>query len=177
MKGSKSASRYAQSLLDLAIEREMLEEVKADVEVVTKACAESRDLELMFQSPIIKTDQKLGAISAVFKNALNPLTLDFLMLITNKGRERFIPVIMTSFMKLYKEKKGIVTAEVTSAVPLSDDQKKAISESIKNLGKTVDLVEHVDASIIGGLKVRVEDTRFDASLRKKLNELKYDLSK
>lgn len=174
---SKAAARYAQSLIDFANEKNKLEEVKTDMETVIKVCADNRELELLLQSPIIKTDQKNKVLTSVFEKSVSDVSLKFIQLIVSKKRERMLMDMAQAFIDLYKENKGIITAHVTSAKALSDAERKEVMNQLKGAGKEVELVEHVDASLIGGLKIRVGDRRFDASIRKKLNELKHDLSK
>lgn len=176
MKGTKSAIRYAQSLLSLSIERGILEEAKADMTLVRTVCAENRDLELMLQSPIIKTEKKQSVLKAVFEKSVSALTLDFISLITSKGRERLIPHIAASFIELYKTHKGIVTVNVTSAVALTEAQKTDVAKDL-NLAGTVELVEIVDPSILGGMIIKIGDMRFDASISRKIHDLKFDISK
>jgi F-type H+-transporting ATPase subunit delta len=66
MKISKSASRYAQALLDLAIEQNKLDAVAADMKYMATVCAENPELELMLQSPVVKADKKLSVLNAIF---------------------------------------------------------------------------------------------------------------
>ena len=74
MRRTKAAGRYAQSLIGLAIERGELDQVKADMELIAKICAESHELDLLLQSPIIKTDQKQKALKTIFEKAVSNLT-------------------------------------------------------------------------------------------------------
>jgi F-type H+-transporting ATPase subunit delta len=176
MKGTKSAIRYAQSLLSLSIEKGVLEEAKADMTLVSTVCEQNHDLELMLQSPIIKTEKKQSVLKSVFENSVSALTLDFIALITSKGRERLIPNIAASFIELYKTNKGIVTVYVTSAVALTETQKTDVAKDL-NLTGTVELVEIVDPSILGGMIIKIGDMRFDASISRKIHDLKFDISK
>ena len=176
MKGTKSAIRYAQSLLSLSIEKGVLEEAKADMVLVRSVCAENHELELMLQSPIIKPEKKQSVLKAVFENSVSDLSLQFIHLVTEKGRERLLPHIATSFIELYKTHKGIVTVQVTSALTLSQAQKDAIAADLKING-TIELVEKVDPKILGGMIIQIGDKRFDASIAKKIHDLKFDISK
>ena len=86
-----------------------------------------------------------------------------------------LPAMVHAFVELYKERMGIVTAEVTTAVALSKEARTEINSSLASVGKEIELVETVDPKVLGGLKITVGDKRIDATLRKKLNELKYDI--
>jgi F-type H+-transporting ATPase subunit delta len=177
MKGTKAAGRYAQSLLSLALETSQVEEVKKDMELFTQTVAESHELELLLQSPIIKTDLKQKSLTAIFEKSVSELTIRFFEIVTAKGRESILPTIAVSFIKLYESHYGVVRAEVTSASALNDAQRDALKKNLSGLGKTVVLSEGIDASLIGGLKIKVGDQRIDATLRKKLNEIKVDILK
>ena len=177
MKGTKAAARYAHSLIGLAIERGELDQVKADMELIAKVCAESHELDLLLQSPIIKPDQKLKALRSIFEKAVSKLTLQFIELLTVKGREAVITSVASSFGELYNQHMGVVTAEVTSAVVLSASQVKDIVKSLADLGKSIELIQNVDPHVLGGLKIKVGDQRVDSTLRRKLNELKHETHK
>lgn len=177
MKASKAASRYANSLIQLAQEQGSLEEVKADMEAIAQAIAESHELDLMLQSPIIKSDAKQKVLSGIFGKSISKLSMQFVTLVAAKGREGILMQIAHAFIDAYKDLKGIVTAQVTSASALSADQREALKQSLASTGRTIELTEVVDPSIIGGLKIKVDDQRIDASVRRKLNDLKVDISK
>lgn len=177
MKGGKAAGRYAQALLDLALEQNQLEAVKDDMLMVNQVCSESRDLELMLQSPIIKGDKKAAVLESVFGAHLSNLSMSFIRLITSKGRETMLHAMAHSLLALYKNHKGIVQADITSAVALSDEQREALKKSLASLGNEIEVTENIDASIIGGLRITVGDQRIDASIQRKLNDLKIGLSK
>ncbi len=175
MKGTKSAGRYALALIELATEQNKLEQVKQDMELISATIAENHGLELLLQSPIVKVDKKQTVLKAVFGKYVQDLTMGFVTLVCAKGREALLPTVVNAYIEIYKERMGIVTADVTSAVALSDAQRKEVAGVLASLSDKIELIEHVDANILGGLKVRVGDQRVDASYRKKLNDLKYDI--
>ena len=175
MKGTQAAGRYALSLIEFALEKNILEAVKQDMELVGRTIAENRDLELLLQSPIIKSDKKQKVLASVFDKSVQYLTKSFILMVCAKGREAILPAIVEAYITIYKERLGIVTAQVTSAVALTEAQRKEVIGVLSGLGKEIELDERVDSHLLGGLKVRVGDQLVDASTRKKLNELKYDI--
>ena len=96
MKSTKAAGRYASSLLDLSIEKGTLEEVKNDMVLVNQTIDQNRDLALMLESPIIKPDAKQRVLSAVFAKNTTKLTVEFLALLTTKGRESILSAVASS---------------------------------------------------------------------------------
>jgi F-type H+-transporting ATPase subunit delta len=171
MQGTKVASRYAKSLLDLSLERGQLEKVYADMKNVLDACKESRDLVLMLKSPIIKSDKKEAVLNAVFKG-LSEITREFISIIVRKKREYALEAVAESFVSQYREHKKILTAVITTAVGLDDDLRKRVLEIVKKSANSeVELIEKIDKSIIGGFIIRVGDKQDDTSIRTKIMKL------
>jgi F-type H+-transporting ATPase subunit delta len=160
------ASRYAKSLLDLAIERGQLEETYADMQVMQRICNGNRDFVNLLRSPILKSDSKRRIIEAVTKGKISDLTIAFNGLLVSKGRESLLPEIITSFVSQYKEHKQIYTVKLITAVPVSEAVKTAIVNQVKKAGgfQNVELDEKVDESLIGGFVLQVGDKLVDASI-------------
>jgi F-type H+-transporting ATPase subunit delta len=176
MKGTKAASRYAKSLLMLAIEQKMEEQAYNDMLLVKKTCDQNADLRILLRSPIIKSDKKTSILTAVFPS-LSKLTAGFVKIITQHRRENMLYEIAASYIDQYKEHKKILVAEVITAVKLTDDARKKIAESLrKSQGRDIEITERVDKEIIGGLIVRIGDRQFDGSIMRKLNELRKQFS-
>ena len=177
MKSSKSAGRYAQALLDLAIEQGSLDAVAADMKNLTVVCAENRDLELMLLSPIVKADKKIDVLKAIFGD-FNKLSTMFVELIVNHGREANLPQIAFAFDGLLKAYKGIVPVTLVSAKKLDEGVKKTILSKVEGVAKgTLEVSEMIDESIIGGFIVKMGDQQIDASVISQLGKLKQRLTK
>lgn len=177
MKISKSASRYAQALLDLAIEQNKLDAVAADMKYMATVCAENPELELMLQSPVVKADKKLTVLNAIFEQ-FDQLTKMFVDLIVKNGREAYLSQIASSFDVLLKEHHGIVPVTLISAQKLDDKVKKEIVSKVQaSITGTVELTEKIDADLIGGFIVRMGDTQIDASVASQINKLKQRLTR
>ena len=176
MKSTKAANRYAQSLLDLAKENGELDRVKDDMMLVRDTVAASKDLALMLTSPIIKSEVKKKVIESIFSSSVTNLSMMFLHLLADKGRERMLEDIADAFINLYRYEKGIINAEVVSAVPMSAEWKAGLAAAFAKTGKSIEFTESVDPSLLGGLRVKVGDQLIDATLRRKLNELKQEIS-
>lgn len=177
MKISKSASRYAQALLDLAIEQNKLDAVAADMKYMATVCAENPELELMLQSPVVKADKKLSVLNAVF-DQFDQLTNLFVDLIVKNGREAYLSQIASSFDVLLKAHQGIVPVTLISAQKLDDKVKKEIVSKVQaSITGTVELTEKIDADLIGGFIVRMGDNQIDASVASQINKLKQRLTR
>ena len=173
MKGTLVASRYAQSLLDLSIDENSAEKVNKDMVELSEICAESKDFVNLLNNPIILASKKVEVFKALFDGKMEPVSINFLKLITENNRAKFVPTIAESFIKLYKQHKGIVDVIITSAEPLDASTKTTILDKVKSaVNGEILLVERIDPSIIGGFIVNIEDKQIDASVASQLTNLK-----
>lgn len=166
MPNPRLASRYAKSLIDLAIEKGRLEQVFTDMQWLQGVCKSNRDFVNMLRSPIIKAGTKKKIIEAVTSGKVGQITSGFNSLLTIKGRERHLPEIIAAFIKAYKTYKDIQTIKLTTASPVSDQVKNAIVEQVKKSAnfKNVELEEKLDADLIGGFVLQIGDQLVDASI-------------
>lgn len=171
--------RYAQALFDLALETGRLDAVRADVVSLKTAWSESADLRRLATSPVISADDQVKGLVAVATQArFEKNTVNFLGLLAHNGRARDLGAVIAGFERLYAKHAGIVAAEVVSAQPLDAKQLAAIKTALSaSLGKAPELTTRVDPSILGGLKVKVGSKLFDASLKTKLDQMKFALKR
>lgn len=172
------AYRYARSLMELAQEKGVLAGVHEDMRLVATTCAGSRDLLVLLKSPVVKSDKKERILDKIFAGRIGQITGSFMGILVRKGREAMLPHVAEAFSELYKLNKGIVTAHVTSATPLNDSARAramAMAER-QHPGKTIELVEKVDASLIGGVTIRIGDEQYDGSVSRRLSDLRRKFS-
>lgn len=173
MQNPRVASRYAKSLLDLAVERGQLEPVYGDMLYLQRLTKESRDFLNLLRSPVVKAEAKTKVLDAVTQGKVTELTTAFIKLMTAKARESALPEIITAFIAQYKAKKNIQIVKLTTAVPLSDELKASLieqvkkSESIQNL----ELQEVVNPDIIGGFILQTGDKLIDGSIAYDLQQI------
>lgn len=172
------ASRYAKSLLELADEKGVLEEVHNDMQSFANLCKENREFVLMLKNPIIKHDKKRTILEKVFKGKVNDLTMAIFDIITRKNREAVLPGIAREFHHQYNVKKGIEVASVTTAVTLDEGLKSELIDLVKKISgkEKVELKEIVDKDIIGGYVLKVGDRQIDDSIKSKLKALELKFS-
>ncbi|MBX7181993.1 MAG: ATP synthase F1 subunit delta [Bacteroidia bacterium] len=173
MQDPRIASRYAKSLLDLASEQGALAQAYQDMLVVETCTKESRELVNLLNSPIIKSDKKEAIINEVFGSSISKLSLEFLQIITRKGRENYIPVVAASFVDQYRKLTGVTTAFVKSAIALDETARTKVRSILNQSGfANVELVEEVDAELIGGFVLRIGDKQVDTSVKNEISKLK-----
>jgi F-type H+-transporting ATPase subunit delta len=178
MADSRATSRYVKSLLDLAIEKNAVEEVHRDMLLFTDVLSKSRPLELLLQNPIIKHDKKLAVLKSLFGGKVHNLTMAFFEIITRKNREPILADVARQFHNAYNEYRGIGKATVTTATPLDDKLRGEIEKLVRQYSdkKQIELDEIVDPDLIGGFILKVGDRQVDASIKSKLKTLKVDFS-
>lgn len=171
--------RYAQALFDLADETKALDAVRADLRSLRAAWGESADLRRLATSPVIAAEDQVRGLTAIADKAkFNATTKKFLGLLAANGRARDLTGVIGAFEALYAKKMGVVAAEVVSAQALSAAQLKSIQSALRTaLGKDPETTVRVDPSILGGLKVKVGSKLFDASLKTKLDQMKFALKR
>lgn len=172
-------ARYAQALFELAEEADASGAVEADLKSLKGLIAESQDLRRLIASPTFSAEDKGRALAAIAeKGGANPLTAKFLGLLAANNRVSALPAAIRAFEHLAAERRGAVAAEVTSAVKLTAAQQKAIAKALKEaFGKDPEIASTVDPTILGGLKVKVGSKLFDASLKSRLDQLKFALKR
>ena len=173
MPNPRLASRYAKSLIDLAVERGQLEVVYKDMLYLKQITDSSRDFLNLLRSPVISADKKTKIIKAVVQGHIGELTDAFVQLLVNKGRESNLPEVITSFIQQYKKIKNIHTVTLTTAVPVSDAVRNAIVAQIKQTSnmQNIELQAKVDEAIIGGFIIQAGDKMVDASIAYDLKEI------
>jgi len=172
---SGMAGRYATALFDLAKEQGSLDQVMADLTAIERMLRDSPDLMRLVRSPVFSADDQSRAMSMVLdKSGISGLSQNFIKLIARNRRLFSLTDMIRDFRTLYARMKGVVTAEVTSAQPLTEAQRLTLLENLKgSLGKDIQLSTLVDPSILGGLIVKTGSRMFDSSIKTKLNNLKF----
>ena len=171
---SKAGARYAKSLIDLSQEQNVLEVIKNDMVLFEQVVDDNSELEAILRNPIVPLDKKTGILTDVFGSKVHQITQSFLKLVVNKGRAGILFDTAKQFIEQYNHIKGIVTAELTSAIALTDAAKAEVINLVKKeLGATEVIVkEKINANLIGGFILKVGDKQFDASIASGLNKLK-----
>ena len=167
------ATRYAKSLLELAVERNVVEEVNQDMLFFARLCEENRLLYLTLKSPVVKHQKKLAILRALFENRIHPISFTIFNIITHKNRESVLYAIAKEFHEQYNAHKNIQPAQVTTTFPLDEAMRARFREIVvESTGKQVELKEKIDPKLVGGYILKVGDRQIDESLRSRLQALK-----
>ena len=178
MRDIRIAKPYAQALYDAAAEQAALSRIVGDANQIISLAQESEDFEGFLTNPILSPQFKSEMFQQLLSEAVQPLTLNFLLLLASKQRERFLVAILQAFLKLVDLKAGRVVAQVTSAVTLSDAQQASLVQQLSDYsGAEVRLDLSEDTAIKGGIIVRLGDTVFDGSVATQLQRLRLLLAR
>jgi len=178
MTNKKAARRYNTALYETAVDQKLTEAVVKDFVDMKKSIAGSRELADFLTTPIINLHKKAEVIKSMFSGKLNDLTLKFLELLCVQNRINIITDIIDDFLDLVNQKHGIVTAKIKTAIEISEKEKSAISEKLKEYtGKHITASYSVDPSIKGGFVAQIEDKIIDASILRQLEMLREKFAK
>ncbi|HEX8546407.1 MAG TPA: ATP synthase F1 subunit delta [Cytophagaceae bacterium] len=173
MHESRAASRYAKSLIDFAKEKNILDEVNNDMLLVLQIGKENNEFIRVMNNPIVPNDKKQTILTSLFKGRVNPITLKMFELLAIKNRESQLYDIAIAFTEQYKQLKGIITAEVITTFPLSEDLRNQFIQIVAGQNNApVHLIEKVDQNLLGGYVLKVGDRQIDQSIRNKIQRLK-----
>lgn len=177
MRETRVSHRYAKSLLDLALEKGQLEQVREDMQLVFNTVSQSHDFVVLLKSPVIKTDKKQAIIKAIFGGKIGVISSQFIDIITRKRREAELEAIAESFLNQYRKHKQILTAVITSAVGLDDALRNRVLELVRQESNSeIELIEKIDPAIMGGFLLRVGDKQIDATVLRQVRKLERNFS-
>ena len=171
---AEAAERYATAWFDLALDAGAVDAAADDAATLKAMLNDSEDLRRLAESPAFSAEDKQTGLAAVAEKAgVSPLTRQFLGVLAGNRRAHELGPVLAAFNVLVAKHRGVTTAEVTTARPLSDAQSKALSHALASVvGGEVAMSASVDPKILGGLVVKVGSRMFDSSLKTKLEGLK-----
>lgn len=170
------AKTYAEALMEVAVESGHILDFKRELGFVAETLAENPDFNALFMSPSVGIDEKKSVMEAVFGKNISPSLLNFVKILTDKGREHDLVEIKSEFDAMVDAHEGVVKGRAVSSVPMTEAQIKALEEKLSTLsGIKVTLVNVVDDSIVGGVVLEIGDKMIDGSIRKQLAQIKEEL--
>ncbi|MFV0365043.1 MAG: ATP synthase F1 subunit delta [Mangrovibacterium sp.] len=172
---STIAVRYAKAFFSLIEEKKLLEEVQADIDLLS-SLMEGEELKELLDNHTLKVVQKNTLLTNTFEGKLHPLTLNFLKMVVENGRSTHFDGICRYLQGMFHAKQNVKTVRLTTAVPMSDTiTNKLVAKLEKKLASQVKLETMVDASLIGGFVLRIDNQQYDTSIQHKLQQVKNSL--
>jgi F-type H+-transporting ATPase subunit delta len=173
--GGGLADRYAAALYAHADEQHALDAVVAEMEALGQTIDASADFRRLLESPLIDVNQATRAALAVLQQeGFSKPVCDFVGVVAANRRLRNLRDIVRAFAALVAERRGIITAHVASAHPLTDVQRQQLRARLIEAGYgNVNILESVEPDLLGGLVVRVGARLYDTSLKSRLQRLQF----
>jgi len=160
---------YAKAILDLAEEKGQADELLEELGEVLKALDRSPELEEFLSSPLVDDEIRAKVIDDVFQGKASDLLVDSLKVVNGKGRLGFLRAIVEAYRIAHRALRGVVDTHVRTAVPLTEELRARLKSSIAGFtGKSPNLIERIDPSLIGGMVVEVAGQKIDASVASRL---------
>ncbi len=177
MSQSAVSVRYTDALVEAAQERGVLDDFESDVQALLNLLRDSRDLSDFVADPMILSEQKRTVLNNLLSGKIQDVTLRFLLLLCDNHRERYLAELLADFLVVLEDRRGIATAQVRVASPLSSEQEtQLVTKLMAHSGKQVRLETTVDESLKAGFIARIGDQVFDGTLATQLNRLRHRLA-
>lgn len=174
---SRAAKRYAKALIELAAERDDLQQVDTDMRRISASIDENPELRNLLQNPIINSEVKKDALLG-FYGDLNQLPLDTIRVLVENKRIELLQQVADQYIILHEQLKQEDVAEVTTAVALDKPLEKKLLQKLKAItGNTVTLNNTIDETILGGFILRIGDIQYNASIANKLENLRREFNR
>jgi F-type H+-transporting ATPase subunit delta len=174
MSASIVARRYARALLELGVEQGNLDRIADEVGTIAQAWETSPEMRNALENPLVSHQAKRGVVSELAEQiGATATTRHALLLLVDRRRTRTLPYVARALRELADARRGVVRAEVTTAVPLADSYYQRLQTQLEQFtGKRVVVDRLTDPSIIAGVVTRIGDRVFDGSLRTRLQSVR-----
>lgn len=173
------ARRYAQALLEVAVEEESVQEIEEQILSLGEVYESSSELSELLTDPLVNQQKKMQILEDLFSEEIREDVMNLLRLLMEKGRAELIPVIADTFDTLADDHFGVVNVEVESARPLEDEQVDKLKEQMENLlgGQQVELNETENPELLAGFRIKIGDSVLDGTLSNRLKKLRENLTR
>ena len=173
----KITSKFlSNNLYDIAKKHNFVSEVCSSLESFYELIGENSQFKSFLQSKKIRNDKKVSILKEILSKEINPLVFELILCVKSSQVVNTVKEVAEFFSMKYKASNDIVNVHATLADDLSDKEVKQLKNSIdKILKKNAEIVVSVDKTIIGGIKLKIENTFLDASIQNQLQMLKNKL--
>lgn len=170
------SKRYAVALFELAKETDKIDLFNSQIEVMYNSIKADKEFLAVLNHPRISGGEKFNLFQNIYKDNISEEILGLISIVVKKNRETEILEILETFLGLVRDYKGITTAYIYSAIPLSDEQLSKIKQNLsKNLNKEIIIEAYVKPELIGGLLINVDGKVIDNSIKKSLEDIRKSL--
>ena len=171
--------RYARAYADVAIKNKLNpEKTVAEFEQMAQTIHGSRELRNVLQSPAVNREQKLNLLDSIIKHiGASTMLRNFLAVLIDHRRIGNISELLEQFKQELDRRRGIADAKVSSVRELTSMEKQSLEKQLGEItGKTVRATYSEDASLLGGVLVRVGSTIYDGSVHGRLQRMRTEIA-
>jgi F-type H+-transporting ATPase subunit delta len=174
-RGGSAARRYAEAAFQLAERENAIDRWHDDLQLAAAVAADP-ELARLIGSPMVPLVDREAVVAKALQKRLSEPAFNLVRLLVRRGRLELVGSIATEYARLLNQRRGIVSAVITSARKLTADEDKAIRARVADMtGAKVEVATAIDPNLIGGLTVRIGDRLIDASVRGRLERLREQL--
>lgn len=175
---SKIATPYAEALLEIAQNADLLQETSENLSSISTILSESKNLQILLSNPLINISVKKNILQELFDNQVNDFILNFLLVLVDKRRIALLNTIIQKYLELSYKLESITIAELFSSVEFTEAQHNKLINKIKKMTKSnnVKLITTIDSNLIGGFIIKIGSKVIDASLAGKLKKMSFYLN-
>ncbi|MDR2036789.1 MAG: ATP synthase F1 subunit delta [Bacteroidales bacterium] len=173
MNNSIVSNRYAKAMFMVGVDHKCLEELRADMALLSVTIKDNPMFVQLLDSPVIKPGQKLRVMGELLQKRVHPLTLNFINILIKNKREIMLSDIAREFAGLYEKHKGIKQAHIISSSVFDEVAKENLRKQLNVMyDADIQLTSEVNPELIGGFILRVDDQQYDASIASSLKRMK-----
>ena len=165
------SNRYARAFFLLAKEQKKLTETYNESEQLIDFFSNTNLAQQALNNPVLDKSKKRSLFQKSFQGSLSKLTQSFLAIIVERGRYKQLVSILQQYTKLYKKEMKMVDLEVVTTKKINLALKEKIKEKIGNQENVV-FKETINPNILGGILIKLNDLQFDATIKKRLNDVR-----
>jgi F-type H+-transporting ATPase subunit delta len=177
MSATTVARRYAEAMADVAIARNQVEQIDAELRAFAEMLRQSRELAQVFASPVLPQADKSRVLEALIARARpGTFTANLLRMMLTNHRLPLVADVYEQYRRIINERRGVVVAEVTTVQPLAQAEQAQLGQRLQTItGKRVEFQFKTDPALIGGIVTRIGSVIYDGSVRTQLQEIEQRL--
>nr|QCI04989.1 ATP synthase CF1 subunit delta [Callithamnion tetricum] len=169
----KVATPYAEALLDIAQNMNIVNKITNDLSLVTDTISSSSDLQVLISNPLIGVQTKQNILNQIFAQQIDDIILKFLLVLVERRRIALLSIIIEKYLDLAYKVESTTIAEVFTSISFTEKQEQALVDKIKIMtnSENVKLLMTVDSSLIAGFTIKIGSKVIDTSLSGKLKQI------
>ena len=170
---TQAANTYAKALYLLAAEEGLDRQILTELTVLDQAFSREPDFLRLLAAPNLPKAERCGIIDDSFRDQVHIYVLNFMKILTEQGYVRQFGDCCKAYRARYNEDHGILNVQAVTAVALTGEQTARLTQKLaKHTGKTIELTNLVDPTVLGGVRLDYDGKRVDGTVKNRLDTLR-----